>query len=92
MSRILEQIVADMKPALDAAKRNVPFPEMKKCAENARAPKNFVQAFQERSRTNVITELKKASPSKGLIRRDFRYMELAHDLENAGAAAFSVLT
>ena len=92
MSRILEQIVADMKPALDAAKRNVPFPEMKKCAENARAPKNFVQAFQERSRTNVITELKKASPSKGLIRRDFRYMELAHELENAGAAAFSVLT
>ena len=92
MSRILEQIVADMKPALEAAKRNVPFPEMKKRAENARAPKNFVQAFQDRSRTNVIAELKKASPSKGLIRRDFRYMELAHELENAGAAAFSVLT
>lgn len=92
MSRILERIVADMKPALEAAKRNVPFPEMKKRAENARAPKNFVQAFQDRSRTNVIAELKKASPSKGLIRRDFRYMELAHELENAGAAAFSVLT
>ena len=92
MSRILEQIVADMKPALEAAKRNVPFPEMKKRAENARAPKNFVQAFQDRSRTNVIAELKKASPSKGLIRRDFRYMELALELENAGAAAFSVLT
>ena len=54
MSRILEQIVADMKPALEAAKRNVPFPEMKKRAENARAPKNFVQAFQDRSRTNYI--------------------------------------
>ena len=61
MSRILERIVADMKPALEAAKRNVPFPEMKKRAENARAPKNFVQAFQDRSRTNVIAELKKAS-------------------------------
>ena len=47
MSRILERIVADMKPALEAAKRNVPFPEMKKRAENARAPKNFVQAFQD---------------------------------------------
>ena len=33
MSRILERIVADMKPALEAAKRNVPFPEMKKRAE-----------------------------------------------------------
>ena len=53
MSRILERIVADMKPALEAAKRNVPFPEMKKRAENARAPKNFVQAFQDLSLIHI---------------------------------------
>jgi indole-3-glycerol phosphate synthase len=59
-------------------------------------PRGFRTALrrvaQDRIAVAVIAELKKASPSKGLIRADFRPSELARDLEQAGAAALSVLT
>jgi indole-3-glycerol phosphate synthase len=57
-------------------------------------PRGFRRALEEKSRTAVavIAELKKASPSKGLIRPEFRVDELAAELESAGAAALSVLT
>ncbi len=54
--------------------------------------KRLLQVAQDGAAVAVIAELKKASPSKGLIRADFRPSELARDLERAGAAALSVLT
>ncbi len=57
-------------------------------------PRGFARALRERSKTGpaIIAELKKASPSKGLIRAEFNPQELAVELAEAGATVLSVLT
>ena len=76
----------------DAAMREqeTPFAEMVRLATCAPAPRDFAAVFR-REGVNVIAELKRASPSEGMIREDFRPVELARELEAAGAAALSVL-
>lgn len=80
---ILEKIIATNREAL----KEYPLPARKRAVRN----KCFANALS-RDGFNVIAELKKASPSKGLIREDFSPLPLAKELENAGAAALSVLT
>ena len=81
---ILEKIIAVNRETL----KKVSLPERQRPVRE----KLFAEALSRADRLNVIAELKKASPSKGLIREDFRPLELAKELENAGAAALSVLT
>jgi len=89
----LDQIVTSTRGKVAEAKRGADLRELERRAEQ-HVPRGFRRALEERARVGVavIAELKKASPSKGLIRAEFRVEELARDLEAAGAAALSVLT
>jgi indole-3-glycerol phosphate synthase len=90
---MLEQILGSVRRRVDQAKSAADLGELERRAE-AHVPRGFRRALQEKSRgcIAVIAELKKASPSKGLIRAEFDPAALAHELETAGAAALSVLT
>jgi len=93
MAAILEQIVAATRVRVAEAKRSADLRELERKAEG-HAPRGFRRALHAKSREGVavIAELKKASPSKGLIRKEFHAAELATELEAAGASALSVLT
>lgn len=90
MSDILKQL-SDLRRA-DAEERenSVSMSEMTRRAEAAPAPLDFAAAFRGDG-VHVIAELKRASPSEGMIREDFHPVELARELESSGAAALSVL-
>jgi len=90
MSDILEELSAHrLRDALEAEKRR-PFAELMRRIERMAPARDFAAAFSGGG-VNIIAELKKASPSEGVIREDFRHVELAQALENAGAKALSVL-
>src|SRR5215813_6153899 len=93
MSAFLEKIIASTREKVAVAKRVVDISELERRVES-HVPRGFRRALAARSRDGVavIAELKKASPSKGLIRKDFHPATLARELENGGAAALSVLT
>jgi indole-3-glycerol phosphate synthase len=93
MAAILERIVAATRARVAEARRRADLHELERRAEG-HVPRGFRRSLQAKSREGVavIAELKKASPSKGLIRAEFCPAELARELEAAGAAALSVLT
>jgi len=91
MAAVLDKIVAATRRRVESARRVADLRQLERAAEQ-HVPRGFRRALVRRDRIAVIAELKKASPSKGLIREDFHPVELARELEAAGAAALSVLT
>ena len=87
---ILNKIVADKKLEVAHARQSVPLPALKERAKE-RKPLNFAAALRG-DRLKLIAEVKKASPSKGLLCPDFKPVDLAQIYERNGAAAISVLT
>jgi indole-3-glycerol phosphate synthase len=89
----LDTILQATRAKVAAVKRAADLRELERRAE-MHAPRGFRQALEAKSKAGIaiIAELKKASPSQGLIRPDFSVAELAKELEAAGAAALSILT
>ena len=90
---ILEEIAEATRKRVQEHKEKMPFTEVRKLAE--RMDDNGSFPFKEalkRDGMSFICEVKKASPSKGLIAEDFPYLDIAREYEEAGAAAISCLT
>ena len=94
MSEFLKKIVDKKKLEVERLYQDIGLTKLKKEYPQSKAApkKNFFYQAIEKPGLSLIAEVKKASPSKGVIRKDFDPVELAYQFEKKGASAISVLT
>jgi indole-3-glycerol phosphate synthase len=99
IGNILDQIIATKRQEVAERQVRVPLEQLKETITTLGRPRNFFQAVSKDPKTgkvpkpmNLIAEVKKASPSAGVIRPDFDPVRIARDYAEAGADALSVLT
>lgn len=89
---ILDQLAEHAKERVEADKKLVSFDEMKQKAESMEKGDFSFENTLKNNKVSIISEVKKASPSKGVISEDFPYIEVAKAYEKAGCHCLSVLT
>ena len=92
---ILQKIINRKAEVIEARRARLPLEELMSMAKSAPPPRDFVEALLERIELNqaaVIAEIKKASPSKGVIRENFNPVEIAKSYAKSSAACLSVVT
>ncbi len=92
MADVLEEILFARKKHLEAAKERVGFEEMVRMAQDLPLPVNFFSSVVQNDVITVIAEIKKKSPSAGIIRQIYDVPEIAAAYEKGGASAISILT
>ncbi|MBW4619074.1 MAG: indole-3-glycerol phosphate synthase TrpC [Cyanosarcina radialis HA8281-LM2] len=90
---ILEEIVWHKEIEVEQMRDRLPLPKLQQRVKEAPAPRNFLEALRQgKTKPAVIAEVKKASPSKGVIRADFDPVAIARSYQQGGASCLSVLT
>jgi len=92
MGTILDKIVHTKRAEIVAARSARPLSELRGAVANAPPVRPFERTLAAPGSIKLIAEIKKASPSKGVIRADFRPLEIAHIYQQHGASCLSILT
>src|SRR5262245_45193870 len=91
-AHILTRIVEAKQKRLQASRMRVPEPIVKRMAETAKPVPSFKDALKTSQRVRIVAEVKKASPSKGVLKADLDPAKQAATYASAGACAVSVVT
>lgn len=92
VSNILEEIIEHKRGEISQARERVSADQLTAQLADAPPVRDFVESLRTHGPVGMIAEVKKASPSAGIIREDFHPVEIAQIYENSGAACLSVLT
>lgn len=92
MRDVLKEIIQKKKEKILLAKQQLPEDDLKARITGLAPPRHFIEAINKPRQISLIAEIKKASPSGGIIRQEFNPVEIAKEYKDAGVQAISVLT